>query len=178
MSVETYSSHDFTHNVSAAKRAAQKGPVFITDCGQPAFVLLKIEDYWHLAGQREESLYWMLWMPFPVVQRVGQPVDWRVKWCAVGALSSSRRACKSSFAPPSLREARVWLKGVRATFAGRILPFTDNTATFYAAMHVPNPRSDRGAMIAATALEHGMTMVTRNVADFVGTCVLLINPFD
>ncbi len=73
---------------------------------------------------------------------------------------------------------RVWLTGVRATFAGRILPFTDNTATLCAAMHVPSPRSDRDAMMAATALEHGMTVVTRNVADFVGTGVQLINPFD
>ena len=93
-------------------------------------------------------------------------------------MSSSRRACKSSFAPPNLREARVWLTGVRATFAGRILPFIDNTATLCAAMHVPNPRSDRDAMIAATALEHGMTVVTRNVADFAGTGVRIINPFD
>ena len=73
---------------------------------------------------------------------------------------------------------RVWLTAVRATFAGRILPFTDNTATLCAAMHVPNPRSDRDAMIAATALEHSMTVVTRNVADFAGTDVLLVNPFD
>jgi toxin FitB len=67
---------------------------------------------------------------------------------------------------------------VRATFAGRILPFTDNTATLCAAMHVPNPHSDRDALIAATALQHGMTVVTRNVADFAGTGVLLVNPFD
>ena len=67
---------------------------------------------------------------------------------------------------------------MRATFAGRILPFTDNTATLCAAMHVPNPRSDRDAMIAATALERGMTVVTRNVADFVGTGMQLVNPFD
>ena len=45
-------------------------------------------------------------------------------------------------------------------------------------MHVPNPRFDRDAMIAATALEHSMTVVTRNVADFAGTDVLLVNPFD
>ena len=80
--------------------------------------------------------------------------------------------------PPQGAALRVWLTGVRATFAGRILPFTDNTATLCAAMHVPSPRSDRDAMIAATALEHGMTVVTRNVADFVGTGVLLVNPFD
>ena len=80
--------------------------------------------------------------------------------------------------PPQGAALRVWLTGVRATFAGRILPFTDNTATLCAAMHVPNPRSDRDAMIAATALEHGMTIVTRNVADFVGTGVLLVNPFE
>ena len=80
--------------------------------------------------------------------------------------------------PPQGAALRVWLTGVRATFAGRILPFTDNTATLCAAMHVPNPRSERDAMIAATALEHGMTVVTRNVADFVGMGVQMINPFD
>ena len=79
--------------------------------------------------------------------------------------------------PPQGSALRAWLTGVRATFVGRILPFTDNTAMLCAAMHVPNPRSDRDAMIAATALEHGMTVVTRNVADFTGTGVQLINPF-
>ena len=79
--------------------------------------------------------------------------------------------------PPQGSALRAWLTGVRATFAGRILPFTDNTAILCAAMHLPNPRSDRDAMIAATALEHGMTVVTRNVADFAGTGVQLINPF-
>ena len=89
-----------------------------------------------------------------------------------GVMAMERRT------PPQGAALRVWLTGVRATFAGRILPFTDNTATLCAAMHVPNPRSDRDAMIAATALEHGMTIVTRNVADFVGTGVLLVNPFE
>ena len=79
--------------------------------------------------------------------------------------------------PPQGQALRVWLTGVRATFAGRILPFTDNTATLCAAMHVPKARPDRDAMIAATALEHGMAVVTRNVTDFAGTGVQLVNPF-
>jgi hypothetical protein len=56
MAVHTFSSRNFTRDVGAAKRAAAKGPVFITDRGRPAFALLKIEDYYRLAGQHEPSL--------------------------------------------------------------------------------------------------------------------------
>ena len=56
MPVHTFSSRDFTRDVSAAKRAATDGPVFITDRGRPAYALLKIDDYYRLAGQRESSL--------------------------------------------------------------------------------------------------------------------------
>lgn len=56
MSIHTFSSRDFTRDVSAAKRAASDGPVFITDRGRPAYALLKIEDYYSLSGQQERSL--------------------------------------------------------------------------------------------------------------------------
>ncbi|APW36005.1 prevent-host-death protein [Rhodoferax koreense] len=56
MSVHTFSSRNFTRDVGAAKRAAADGPVFITDRGRPAFALLKIEDYYQLAGHQEASL--------------------------------------------------------------------------------------------------------------------------
>ena len=89
----------------------------------------------------------------------------------MGILALERRT------PPQGSALHTWLAGVREAFAGQILPFTDSTATVCAALHVPNPRSERGAMIAATALEHGFTVVTRNVPDFAGTGVGLVNPW-
>jgi PHD/YefM family antitoxin component YafN of YafNO toxin-antitoxin module len=56
MSIHTFSSRDFTRDVSSAKRAAAEGPVFITDRGRPAFALLSIEDYYRMVGQGEPSL--------------------------------------------------------------------------------------------------------------------------
>ena len=56
MSVHTFSSRDFTRDVSAAKRAAVDGPVFITDRGRPAFALLKIEDYYRIVGNDGPTL--------------------------------------------------------------------------------------------------------------------------
>jgi hypothetical protein len=88
-----------------------------------------------------------------------------------GVLALERRT------PPQGSALRAWLAGVRAAFAGRVLPFTEASAVLCAALHVPNPPPDRDAMIAAAALEHGMALVTRNVTDFAGTGVHLINPF-
>jgi toxin FitB len=79
--------------------------------------------------------------------------------------------------PPQGSALRIWLNSVRLGFSGRILAFTENTAPICAALHIPNPRSDRDAMIAATAIEHGFTVVTRNEIDFVQTGVTIINPW-
>ena len=79
--------------------------------------------------------------------------------------------------PPQGSALRSWLTGVRAAFAGRVLPFGENTAAMCASLHIPNPRSERDAMIAATALEHKFTVVTRNTTGFDATGVALINPW-
>jgi predicted nucleic acid-binding protein len=62
---------------------------------------------------------------------------------------------------------RAWLdRQVLPAFDGRVLVVDTAVAQRCAALHVPDPRADRDALIAATALVHGMTVVTRNIADF------------
>jgi len=79
--------------------------------------------------------------------------------------------------PPQGSSLRAWLSGVRLAFVGQILPFSENTAPVCAALHIPNRRPDRDAMIAATALEHGFCIVTRNISDFANCGVTLLNPW-
>ncbi|MFO1433346.1 MAG: type II toxin-antitoxin system Phd/YefM family antitoxin [Candidatus Competibacteraceae bacterium] len=52
MTITTFSSREFNQDVTRAKKAARQGPVFITDRGRPAHVLLTIEEYQRLTGSR------------------------------------------------------------------------------------------------------------------------------
>lgn len=73
---------------------------------------------------------------------------------------------------------RCWLETqVIPAFSERILPVDTPVARRCARLHVPDPRSGRDALIAATALIHDLTVVTRNVADFEPTGVRIINPW-
>ena len=73
---------------------------------------------------------------------------------------------------------RAWLeRHVLPAFADRILPIDGEVARRSARLHVPDPRPLRDALIAATALVHGMTVVTRNVADFEPTGVAVLDPW-
>jgi len=73
---------------------------------------------------------------------------------------------------------RAWMdQHVLPAFAGRILSVDLAVAQRSARLHVPNPRPVRDGLIAATALVHSMTVVTRNVSDFQGTGVALLNPW-
>jgi predicted nucleic acid-binding protein len=74
---------------------------------------------------------------------------------------------------------RAWLRGsVLPAFLGRVLSVDVAVALKCATLHVPNPHAERDALIAATALVHGLTVVTRNVSDFVSTGVRVLDPWD
>lgn len=73
---------------------------------------------------------------------------------------------------------RAWLDNhVLPAFAGRIIAVDTAVARCCAGLHVPNRRSDHDAFIAAAALLHGMTVVTRNIADFAPTGVETLDPW-
>jgi toxin FitB len=89
-----------------------------------------------------------------------------------GILSLHRRD------PSQGSRLRDWMDSrVRPEFIDRILPVDDAVATRCAHLHIPDRRNEADALIAATALIHGLSVVTRNVQDFEGTGVILIDPW-
>lgn len=73
---------------------------------------------------------------------------------------------------------RTWIdQQILPFFEGRILPIDTEVAQRCARLHVPDPRPERDALIAATAMVHSLTVVTRNTADFESTGVTLLNPW-
>ena len=73
---------------------------------------------------------------------------------------------------------RAWLEErVLPEFADRTLPVDSAVARRCASLHVPDQKSERDALIAATALVHGMSVVTRNTRDFTATHVSLVDPW-
>ena len=74
---------------------------------------------------------------------------------------------------------RSWFKlQVLDGFNGRIIAIDTAVALLSAQFHVPDPHPVEDGLIAATALVHGMTVVTRNVGDYAGTGVAVLNPWD
>jgi hypothetical protein len=80
--------------------------------------------------------------------------------------------------PKQAAVLRAWLEShVLPSFAGRILAVDTAIAKRCASLHVPDPCSYRDSLIAATALVHGMTVVTRNVFHFQRTGVAVFDPW-
>lgn len=73
---------------------------------------------------------------------------------------------------------QAWLEDdVLHVFAGRVIPVDVAVARRAARLHVPDPRPERDALMGATAVVHGLTVVTRNVADFETMGVAMIDPW-
>ena len=115
---------------------------------------------------------------FPVTTERA-PAD-MVVWCTaallealrIGVLLAERRD------PAQGAILRRWLEAqVLPAFVERILPVDTAVARRSATLHVPDPRPVRDSLVAATALVHGMTVVTRNVTDFAPTGVATLDPW-
>lgn len=76
------------------------------------------------------------------------------------------------------RHLDVWLAGLLGAFESRILPVDARVAEMWGRLNVPDPVPTVDGLLAATALVHDLTFVTRNVKDIAGTGVRLLNPFD
>jgi predicted nucleic acid-binding protein len=104
--------------------------------------------------------------------------DFYVSALVIGELRNGIERIRVRDAAQS-RFLEVWLDGVREHYGDRILPVTANIAELWGRLNVPpTPPPIVDGLIVATALTHGLTLVTRNVADVVRTGVALVNPFD
>ncbi|MFN0113905.1 MAG: type II toxin-antitoxin system VapC family toxin [Paracoccaceae bacterium] len=91
----------------------------------------------------------------------------------LGALRKARRD------PVQGKVLRDWIEGaVLPTFADRILPVDRTIARLAATFHVPNPAPLADSLIAATAIVHGLTLVTRNARDFAFPGLAVLNPWE
>jgi predicted nucleic acid-binding protein len=72
----------------------------------------------------------------------------------------------------------AWIAEILEKLDERIHPVDQRVAEAWATLMIPNPRSPMDALIVATARVHRLTLVTRNVHDFVGTGVDLLNPWN
>jgi len=73
---------------------------------------------------------------------------------------------------------RTWMdRYIRHEFAARVLPVDTAVALCCAGLHVPDPQRERDALIAATALVHAMTVVTRNSVDIIPTGARVVDPW-
>ncbi|WP_296194338.1 type II toxin-antitoxin system VapC family toxin [uncultured Microbacterium sp.] len=106
------------------------------------------------------------------------PVEGDLTISAITVLELDRGVRERSDAAQGVR-LRLWLdEAVRPLFAGRILAVDERVALVAADLHFPDRMPDMDALIAATALVHGLTLVTRNVRDMERTGAALLNPRD
>ncbi len=122
----------------------------------------------HRRAQNDPAVLWM---------RRQKPAD--LFMSAMSVLEIERGIEKQRRRDPSFAAVlEAWLRDTRAAFGKRALPITTDIAQRWGRMQIELKRDDDDLAIAATALEHGLQVVTRNVRHFNTTGVVVINPFD
>lgn len=79
---------------------------------------------------------------------------------------------------PQAKRLENWLDGVLREFASHVLAVDEEVGQLWGRLRVPHPEHSLDKLIAATALIHDLTVVTRNVDDFAGTGARVLNPFN
>jgi len=115
----------------------------------------------------------------PSVRRWFEAVEDEAVFTSVLVLGELRRGVESIRRrdPVAAAALEQWLARLREQFADRVLPIDAATAERWGRLNVPDPVPTVDGLLAATALEHGMTLVTRNARDVERTGVPTSNPF-
>ena len=117
----------------------------------------------------------------PALARWVQAIDFdRCHLCVITLLEIEQGILRVQHRGDEAQFLRLenWLNDtVLPTFGTRILPIGAHTARICARLHVPGQRPYNDALIAACAIRHGLTLVTRNTRDFAALQVPLLNPF-
>lgn len=101
-------------------------------------------------------------------------------WLSVLTIGEIRRGIelKRRKDEVTARHLEIWLQGLLGCFESRVLPIDDRVAEVWGRVNVPDPRPTVDTLLAATAIVHGLTLVTRNVSDVAGTGAKVLNPFE
>ncbi len=104
-------------------------------------------------------------------------------WLSALTLGEIKKGVHLLDAGPRRERIGAWLDELRATFSDRILPVDEEVALRWGTISAATRRAGRvrppiDALLAATALAHNLTLATRNVSDFEGMGVMLVNPWD
>jgi predicted nucleic acid-binding protein len=116
----------------------------------------------------------------PGMQKFWRSVDPDAIYLPVQSIGEIRRGveivkCRGDSAQAKMLE--IWLQTLATVYADRILSFDGDCAQVWGALMSAGNQHPIDKQIAAIALIHDMTVVTRNTSDFIGTGVSLVNPF-